>query len=111
VASAASAAEALALLERRRFAVILTDCYMPEMDGFSLTETIRTRDREVPIVAMTADVLEETRQRCATAGMNDYLTKPVRLDQLAAVLGRWHPAGPPAATTDPTPGATLATAP
>jgi CheY-like chemotaxis protein len=94
VESAASAAEALALLERQRFAVILTDCYMPEMDGFSLTRVIRRQDRDVPIIAMTADVLDETRERCAAIGMSDYLTKPLRLEHLESALARWHPSCP-----------------
>ncbi|MCC7369731.1 MAG: GAF domain-containing protein [Chloroflexi bacterium] len=89
--SAESAAEALGLLAHGRFSVILTDCYMPEMDGFSLTRAIREIDRQVPIIAMTADVLEETRERCIAAGMSDYLTKPIRMEQLEAMLFRWSP--------------------
>ena len=88
--SVESAADALTLLDQTRVSVILTDCYMPEMDGFSLALAIRARGISAPIIAMTADVLEETRLRCISAGMNDYLTKPLRLEHLAGVMGRWH---------------------
>ena len=81
---------ALEALERSRFSLVLTDCYMPDMDGFTLTEEIRKRDRSVAVVAMTADVLEETRARCLEAGMDDYLTKPLRVEQLARVVGRFY---------------------
>ena len=81
---------ALEALERSRFSLVLTDCYMPDMDGFTLTEEIRKRDRSVAVVAMTADVLEETRARCLEAGMDDYLTKPLRVEQLARVVERFY---------------------
>jgi CheY-like chemotaxis protein len=89
VASAESGAQALDLLARDSFDLILTDCYMPEMDGFELAARIRRRDRAVPILAMTADVLEETRARCLAAGMNDCLTKPLRMDDLERALETW----------------------
>jgi two-component system capsular synthesis sensor histidine kinase RcsC len=62
---------------------------MPDMDGFALTERIRERDRFVPIVAMTADVLDETRARCLESGMNDCLTKPLRIEHLERAIARW----------------------
>ena len=84
-----SGALALEALERSAFSLILTDCSMPEMDGFTLTAEIRKRDREVGIVAMTADVLEETRARCLEVGMNDCLTKPPRIERLGRAIERW----------------------
>ena len=71
------------------FALVLTDCYMPDMDGFTLAEEIRRRDRQLPIVAMTADVLDETRRRSLESGMSDCLTKPLRMEQLERVIERW----------------------
>jgi signal transduction histidine kinase/ActR/RegA family two-component response regulator/HAMP domain-containing protein len=103
VVSVESAAQALAQMDHTKFSVVLTDCYMPEMDGFSLTQAIRERDQQMPVIAMTADVLEETRQRCVAAGMNDYLTKPLRLEQLEAVIGRWHTPRKTATTLAATP--------
>jgi CheY-like chemotaxis protein len=79
---------ALDAMERSAFSLVLTDCYMPDMDGFTLAEEIRKRDRRVPIVAMTADVLEETRARCLDVGMDDCLTKPLRIEQLARTIER-----------------------
>jgi CheY-like chemotaxis protein len=89
VTSVESGAEALDVLSHETFGLILTDCYMPDMDGFTLTEEIRRRDRQVPIVAMTADVLDETRRRCLESGMNDCLTKPLRIEQLERVIQHW----------------------
>jgi CheY-like chemotaxis protein len=80
---------ALAALVDTAFSVILTDCYMPEMDGFTLAEKIRVEDARIPILAMTADVLDETRERCLQAGMNDCLTKPVRIEQLQHAIESW----------------------
>jgi signal transduction histidine kinase/ActR/RegA family two-component response regulator len=87
--SVESGALALEALERSAFSLILTDCYMPDMDGFTLTAEIRKRNRQVGIVAMTADVLEETRARCLEAGMNDCLTKPLRIERLDRMIERW----------------------
>jgi CheY-like chemotaxis protein/HPt (histidine-containing phosphotransfer) domain-containing protein len=79
--------------------VVLMDCHMPELDGFEATRLIRqmeaageiVRDRPVCIVAMTANALEGDRERCLAAGMNDYVSKPVKLPELQAVLQ--HAAG------------------
>jgi signal transduction histidine kinase/CheY-like chemotaxis protein/HAMP domain-containing protein len=95
VMSVESGASALAALNRDEIALILTDCYMPDMDGFTLAEEIRRRDHDVPIIAMTADVLDETYARCLASGMNDCLTKPLRIEQLGQALQRWGIAGRP----------------
>ncbi|MGH8973023.1 MAG: PAS domain S-box protein [Acidimicrobiia bacterium] len=76
----------------RRYAAILMDCHMPEMDGYQATAAIRAREgseRHTPIIAMTAGVLTEDRERALAAGMDDYVTKPVDAAALEAVLLRW----------------------
>jgi hypothetical protein len=99
VTSVESGALALDALDATAFSLILTDCYMPDMDGFQLTQEIRRHDPRVPIIAMTADVLEETRERCLACGMDDYLTKPLQLEQLEQALARWGLAPRPKAAT------------
>jgi len=74
--------------------LVLMDLHMPTMDGYTATERIRRWEKEGgrprrPIVALTADAFEADRQRCLAAGMDDFLTKPVGFDILAALLGRW----------------------
>ena len=76
----------------KQYDVILMDCQMPGMDGFTATGHIRTLDSpvaEIPIVAMTANALREDREACLAAGMSDYLPKPVRADDLKIMLDRW----------------------
>ncbi|HET8731838.1 MAG TPA: ATP-binding protein [Moraxellaceae bacterium] len=83
---------AVRLACERDFDLILMDCHMPGMDGFDATRAIRTHAghrRHVAIVALTAAVSEGDRDRCLAAGMNDYLPKPVRIADLAALLGVW----------------------
>jgi len=82
--------------EPHRFAMILMDCQMPEMDGFEATRMIRTSEKvtknHIPIVAMTANAMEGDRKVCEEAGMDDYISKPVTMKVLAEVLERWsHP--------------------
>jgi two-component system sensor histidine kinase/response regulator len=85
---------AVAAVEAERPDLVLMDVQMPEMDGFAATAAIRERERAVPggrrlpIVALTAFAMKGDRERCVAAGMDDYLTKPIRRDQLAAVLAR-----------------------
>lgn len=89
---------ALEALGRNRFAVILTDCQMPGMDGYQLAAEVRRREtlgrapRKTPIIAMTAHAAEEDAEKCRFAGMDDYLTKPIRMAALGRALDRW--AGP-----------------
>jgi CheY-like chemotaxis protein len=67
------------------------DCHMPEMDGFAATAAIRLLelDRHVPVVAMTANAMQGDREQCLQAGMDDYLSKPVKVDELRVVIEHW----------------------
>jgi two-component system sensor histidine kinase/response regulator len=86
-------AEALAAWERRSYAAILMDCMMPGMDGYEATAELRRRERLDPrrgrtyVVAVTASAMADDRERCLAAGMDDYLCKPYRGEELAALLG------------------------
>ena len=88
---AANGREALARLESGEYAAVLMDVQMPEIDGFEATARIRegeTGDRHLVVVAMTASAMEGDRERCLQAGMDDYISKPLRPDRLDAVLER-----------------------
>jgi CheY-like chemotaxis protein len=83
--------EAVASFEQEHFDYILMDCQMPEMDGYEATKKIRelaTRNGGVRIVAMTANAMQGDRERCLEAGMDDYISKPVAIEQLRAALQR-----------------------
>ena len=85
---------ALAQTANRRYDVVFMDCQMPGMDGFEATRAIRQRESEtdsphVPIVAMTASAVVGDRERCLASGMDDYVAKPLNLDDLRRVIQRW----------------------
>ena len=92
----ADGAEAIRSLETVPYSLVLMDVQMPEMDGFEATHRIRdpesaVLDHAVPIIAMTAHAMQGDRERCLEAGMNDYVTKPISPEALAAALDRWLP--------------------
>ncbi len=93
-------AQALAAYREKNYAILLTDCHMPEMDGFELTAAIRKAEEgsvdTLPIVAITANALQGEAERCLAAGMNDYLSKPLEMPKLKAALKKWMPAVAPA---------------
>ena len=106
--------EALAALGRGSYAVVLMDCQMPLVDGFEATRLIRQREataqesaaadstlaRHIPIVALTANAMQGDRERCLAAGMDDYLTKPLRKEDLKGILDRWIPVSRHSQATD-----------
>ena len=71
------------------YALVLTDCNMPIMDGYELTAEIRKNNNHIPVIALTADAFPEREQECLTAGMNDRIVKPVSLKQLDSMLEKW----------------------
>jgi CheY-like chemotaxis protein len=90
---APSGLEVLELLENRRYDLILMDCHMPDLDGYETTRRIRTAEgsaRHIPILALTASVLPEDRQRCLDAGMDDYMAKPIHMLTLWDMLQKWN---------------------
>ncbi|WP_434563146.1 response regulator [Pseudomonas sp. D2-30] len=93
VVVAAHGAEGLDQLEQREFDLVLMDCNMPVMDGYEASRQIRRSGRwpDLPIVALTANAMPEERERCRAAGMSDYLSKPFRREELAALLDQWVP--------------------
>jgi PAS domain S-box-containing protein len=92
--------EALEALQRLAYTLVLMDCQMPRMDGFEATRELRRREstgRRTPVIALTANAFASDRDACMRAGMDDFLSKPVNLRDLAGVLERWSG---PAATGD-----------
>jgi signal transduction histidine kinase/ligand-binding sensor domain-containing protein/CheY-like chemotaxis protein/HPt (histidine-containing phosphotransfer) domain-containing protein len=102
VATAADGRQALGRLKVESFDLVLMDCEMPVMDGFSATAALRRSERaghHLPVIALTADATPEGRAACLAAGMDDHLAKPFTREALHAVLRRWLPAvaaAPPA---------------
>jgi two-component system, NarL family, sensor histidine kinase EvgS len=110
-------AQALKLYETTHYAILVTDCHMPNINGYALAGEIRERERgqralasapqRLPIIGVTASVQPDERERCLRAGMDDWLRKPAQIEALRACLARWAPAclpenaAPPQATTKP----------
>jgi len=89
----ANGEQALAALALQRYDLVFMDCQMPTMDGFEATRAVRTLEERtgehVPIVAMTANRLAEDRRECLAAGMDDFLAKPVQLEDMQTMIQRW----------------------
>ncbi|EKT4558929.1 response regulator [Pseudomonas putida] len=101
VCTAEDGLEAIDLVGRQRFAAVLMDCRLPHLDGYEATRRIRQlpNGAGLPIIALTANALQGDRERCMAAGMDDYLSKPLRRTELQRVLQRWLP-GQTTATGD-----------
>lgn len=102
--SAGNGVEALDKWKSRRFGIVITDCNMPEMDGYELARSIRRLEsakggKRIPIIACTANALQGAAETCFAAGMDDYIAKPVELAELLNKLDQWLPI--PAAGTTP----------
>jgi len=73
--------------------IILMDCQMPKMDGFEATRAIREQKnntmKNIPIIAITANAMEEDKKKCISAGMDDFISKPVNSTNLAKILEKW----------------------
>ncbi len=85
--------EALEAVKLENYSLILMDCQMPEMDGYTAASEIRRNENgsgwNIPIIAMTANAMQGEREKCLAAGMNDYISKPVQMDLLSRTLQRW----------------------
>lgn len=85
--------QAVEKFAEKTYDLILMDCHMPEKNGYEATEDIRKQEgkkgKSVPIIALTADAMKGTREKCLKAGMNDYLSKPIDKDELKNVLEEW----------------------
>jgi two-component system sensor histidine kinase/response regulator len=86
--------EVLDKLVHEKYALILMDCEMPQLDGFEATTLIRGEEKNhgqhIPIIAMTAHSTAEDRQNCLNVGMDDYISKPFKIDDLKSILAKWQ---------------------
>jgi CheY-like chemotaxis protein len=91
--TAANGREAVEMLRTFDYDIVFMDCQMPEMDGFEATRVIRkeeeAKNRHTIIVALTADAMTGDREKCMTVGMDDYLNKPFKSDQISGMLSKW----------------------
>jgi len=97
--------EAVAAVARAEYAIVFIDCQMPEMDGFEATAAIRQSEatsQHLPIIALTASAMQGDREACLAAGMDDYLSKPMRPHDLQAMLRRWLERAPGMDVSPPT---------
>ena len=118
---AADGVEALAQLDRASYDLIFMDVMMPEMDGLEATRQIRQRQKDIAqfpnyktpivIVAMTASAMHGDREKCLAAGMDDYLAKPVRPEDVRTVIERWGAIAVQIVTVPAAPPAPIATTP
>jgi signal transduction histidine kinase/CheY-like chemotaxis protein/HPt (histidine-containing phosphotransfer) domain-containing protein len=94
---AANGVEAMDMLAKRKYGLLITDCHMPELDGYELTKKIRAMEqaegrKRLPIVALTGDALAGAAQYCLDVGTDGYLSKPVAIDLLDQAVQKWLPA-------------------
>lgn len=94
VDKAANGKEAVSQMQRLRYDMVFMDCQMPEMDGFEATRVIRNMEAGKPhqtvVVALTADALTGDREKCLAAGMDDYINKPFKFDDIVNTIKKWH---------------------
>jgi CheY-like chemotaxis protein/HPt (histidine-containing phosphotransfer) domain-containing protein len=110
---ASNGREALAALAERPYDAVLMDCTMPTLDGITATKELRRLDgpnSEIPVIALTAHAMDGDRERCVEAGMDDYLAKPIMVEEFDEILARWvpldePPMGRPPAAERPSPAA------
>jgi CheY-like chemotaxis protein len=88
-----SASEALLALEQQMYHLVLLDCRLPDMDGLEFVQVVRGQSAQpwssIVIIAVTADLVNFSQARCLASGMNDWLSKPFRMEQLSETIGRW----------------------
>jgi CheY-like chemotaxis protein len=87
---ASNGAKAIAALKEKKYELVLMDVQMPEMDGLEATTVIRTNlDYQPIVIAVTANAMQEDRELCVQAGMDDYISKPIQMDKLITLLEKW----------------------
>ncbi|HET9240091.1 MAG TPA: ATP-binding protein [Oligoflexus sp.] len=100
VETAANGQGALHLLDSTSYDLVFMDCQMPEMDGYEATRRIRSKHpapgSDVPVIAMTAHAMKGDAEKCLAAGMSDYMSKPIKLQDLERILSLWRPGKKPA---------------
>ncbi len=107
---------ALDMLRQYDYDLVLMDCQMPEMDGFECTTRLRmegsgVRQPNVPVIAMTANVMGQIREQCLAAGMNDYISKPINSEHLVEMIEKWTGNTPPDEETLGSSGSSFSTLP
>jgi CheY-like chemotaxis protein len=97
VDTANNGVQALHAIRSRKYDLVLMDIQMPVMNGYQTTQEIRKdpENRNLPIIALTAYAMKGDREKCLEIGMNDYISKPIIIHQLFAVLARWLPSAAP----------------